>query len=67
MDNYTLTRADRATHLKIMAISLLAGILVVGIGFAARAPADGTLGIDANAFDMPKPVSWLSRERATLR
>jgi hypothetical protein len=69
MDNYTLTRADRATHLKIVALSLLAGIMVVGVGFAARSPAEGTLGIDANAFTFgpQKPISWPSREQAALR
>ncbi|MGE3149620.1 MAG: hypothetical protein AB7K04_11200 [Pseudorhodoplanes sp.] len=36
MNNYSLMSADRATHLKIVAVSLIAGILVVGIGLAAR-------------------------------
>ena len=36
MNNYTLKTADRLTHLKIVAVSLVAGIVVVGIGIAAR-------------------------------
>jgi hypothetical protein len=36
MNNSSLRSADRATHLKIVAVSLVAGILVVGIGLAAR-------------------------------
>ena len=36
MNNSTLTSADSATHLKIVVVSLLAGILVVGVGIAAR-------------------------------
>jgi hypothetical protein len=69
MDNYTLMRADRATHLKIVVVSLLAGIVVVGVGFAARPPADGMLGIDANAVSLalPKPISWPSREQTAVR
>ena len=36
MNNSTLNSADSATHLKIVVVSLLAGILVVGVGIAAR-------------------------------
>ena len=36
MNNYTLNTADRLTHLKIVVVSLVAGIAVVGIGIAAR-------------------------------
>lgn len=38
MSNSTLLRADRTTHLKIVAVSLIAGILVVSVGIAARLP-----------------------------
>ncbi|HXF89982.1 MAG TPA: hypothetical protein VNK48_16660 [Xanthobacteraceae bacterium] len=69
MDNYTLTRADRATHLKILAVSLFAGMIVIGLGFAARPPSDGTLAIDANAVTLGtnKPISSPNREQAALR
>ena len=36
MNNYTLNTADRLTHLKIVVVSLVAGIAVVGVGIAAR-------------------------------
>jgi len=36
MNNSSLTSADSATHVKIVAVSLLAGILVIGVGIAAR-------------------------------
>ena len=36
MNNYSLVSADRTTHLKIVVVSLVAGILVVGIGLMAR-------------------------------
>ena len=35
MNNSTLSSADSATHLKIVVVSLLAGILVVSVGIAA--------------------------------
>jgi hypothetical protein len=34
--NHSLYSADRATHMKIVTVALLAGTLVVGIGIAAR-------------------------------
>ena len=36
MNNYSLKTADRLTHLKIVVMSLVAGIVVVGVGIAAR-------------------------------
>ena len=36
MNNYSLISADKTTHLKIVVVSLIAGILVVGIGITAR-------------------------------
>jgi hypothetical protein len=38
MNNYTLHTADRLTHLKIVVVSLVAGIVTVGVGIAARPP-----------------------------
>ena len=35
MNNSSLSSADSATHLKIVVVSLLAGILVVSVGIAA--------------------------------
>jgi hypothetical protein len=70
MSNYTLLRADRATHLKIVAVSLIAGIMVVGVGLAARAPvASGIQQNDSNGVVLkPRPpLNWTSRETATVR
>jgi hypothetical protein len=36
MNNTSLVSADSATHVKIVAVSLLAGILVIGVGIAAN-------------------------------
>jgi hypothetical protein len=36
MSNYTLLRADRATHYKIATVSIVAAVLLVGIGYGAR-------------------------------
>ncbi|HTS38921.1 MAG TPA: hypothetical protein VMH84_00070 [Xanthobacteraceae bacterium] len=69
MTNYTLPRADRGTHLKIIAISLIAGFLVVSVGFAARGPVSNDLAHSDNgiALKASQPTSWSSRETATVR
>ena len=75
MSNSTLLRADRATHLKIVVVSLIAAMLVVSVGVAARLP--GTAGlsrIEDNGIVVRRSVqpasltsSWSSRETATIR
>jgi len=73
MSNYVLVRADRTTHLKIIAVSLLAAVLVVGIGVTARPPANlSGLQADDNAIALKaakpgKPATWSSRESAVIR
>ena len=44
MNNTSIYTADRMTHLKIVAVSLICAIAVSGIGIAARVngPTDGT-------------------------
>lgn len=38
--NHSIHSADRATHLKIVVVALIAGIAVAGFGIAARTNAD---------------------------
>ena len=38
--NHSIHSADRATHLKIVVVALVAGIVVAGLGIAARTNAD---------------------------
>jgi hypothetical protein len=38
MNNSTMRTANRSTHFKIVAVALVAGIAVVGIGLAANPP-----------------------------
>ncbi|MBI4273354.1 MAG: hypothetical protein HY659_01455 [Rhizobiales bacterium] len=42
MNNTSMMTADRNTHVKIVAVSLVAAILVVGVGIAARQAASET-------------------------
>ena len=70
MNNYSLTTADRLTHLKIVVVSLIAGIVVVGIGIAARPdlPDMSTrLETRAPVLKAGKPVIWTQSDRVTIR
>ena len=70
MNNFTLRTADRLTHLKIVAVSLVAGIAVVGIGIAAHQPASNMsaqLEARAPVFKAGQPVVWSGSEARTIR
>ena len=38
--NHSIHSADRSTHLKIVVVALVAGIVVAGLGISARTNAD---------------------------
>jgi hypothetical protein len=79
MNNYTLNTADRLTHLKIVVVSLIAGIVVVGVGIAARPDlpdmstrlASPTMSakLEARApvLKADRPVVWSQSDRTTIR
>jgi len=43
MRNSSIRTADRTTHLKIVAVALLASITVMAVGIAARPQADASV------------------------
>ena len=65
MYNSTLRTADRLTHLKIVAVALVAGIVVMGLGIAAMPPADlavsPQLQARAPVLKAGQPVIWWLR------
>jgi hypothetical protein len=70
MNNYSLTTADRKTHLKIVVVSLIAGIVVVGVGIAARPNLpDMSTQLEARApvLKAGKPVIWTGADTTTIR
>jgi hypothetical protein len=48
MNNSSLLNANSATHIKIVAVSLIAGILVIGVGLAARHDLGTDIAITSN-------------------
>ena len=68
--NYTLMTADRATHLKVALVSMMASILVV-VGVLAARPSlpDMSTRLEARApvLKAGKPLIWTSNEKITVR
>ena len=70
MNNTTIFTADRTTHLKIVVISLIASIAVIGVGIAAR-----TVDTDANSriqtagapLKAGKPMAITRSDTSTVR
>lgn len=72
MNNTSLTSADRNTHLKVVVVSLIAGILVIGVGIAAS-PSFHQSGLSARIeatgpiIRAGKPVTVTAGETSTVR
>ena len=71
MNNYSLVTADRLTHVKIVVMSLIAGIAVVGVGIAARPNVSDNMSarLEARApvLKAGNPVVWTSSETSVIR
>jgi hypothetical protein len=70
MNNYTLRTADRLTHVKIVVMSLIAGIVVVTVGIAARPSLpDMSTQLESRApvLKAGQPVIWSGNDGSTIR
>jgi len=70
VNNHNLTTADRLTHLKIVVVSLLAAIVVVCIGIAARPSLpDMSTRMETRApiLNASKPMVWTQAGEITVR
>ena len=69
--NHSLVTADRTTHLKIVAVSLLAAIAVVLVGITARLTDTDPTGVRMEAhgpaIKATKPSAVTSRDGVTIR
>jgi hypothetical protein len=63
--NHSIHSADRATHLKIVVIALVAGIVVTGLGISARTTAD--YGQTAHVVKAGKPIAVTSSDTMMVR
>lgn len=63
--NHSIHSADRATHLKIVVIALVAGIVVTGLGISARTTADYSQ--TAHVVKAGKPIAVTSSDTMMVR
>jgi len=63
MNNSSFFTADQATHLKIVVVALLASIVVMVVGIAARPQVDNV----ATVYKPPKAVIATTDTQGTLR
>jgi hypothetical protein len=64
--NHSIYSADRTTHLKIVVVALVAGILVAGFGISARTSDDGSTQT-ARVIKAGKPVTITSSNTSVVR
>ncbi|WP_407156264.1 hypothetical protein [Bradyrhizobium sp. STM 3557] len=65
--NHSIYSADRSTHLKIVAVALVAGIAVAGFGISARSGSEGGYTQTARVIKAGKPVVVTSSEATLVR
>jgi hypothetical protein len=65
--NHSIYSADRMTHLKIVVVALVAGILVAGFGISARTTSDEGLTQTARVMKAGKPVAVTSSANSLVR
>jgi hypothetical protein len=65
--NHSIHSADRATHLKIVVVALVAGISVAAFGIAARTNVDYSQTATAHVIKAGKPVVVTSSDTSVVR
>ena len=65
--NHSIYSADRTTHLKIVVVALVAGILVAGFGISARNTSDEGYTQTARVMKAGKPVVVTSSSNSLVR
>jgi len=65
--NRSFHSADRATHLKIVIVALVAGVTVAAFGIAARSNVDYSQTATAHVIKAGKPVVMTSSDTMVVR
>ena len=65
--NHSIYSADRTTHLKIVVVALIAGILVAGFGITAHNSSDEGYTQTARVMKAGKPVAVTSSSNSLVR
>ena len=65
--NHSIYSADRTTHLKIVVVALVAGIMVAGFGVSARFNSDEGFTQTARVMKADRPVAITSSASSVVR
>jgi len=65
--NHSIYSADRMTHLKIVVVALIAGILVAGFGISVHNASDDGYAQTARVIKAGKPVAVTSSGNSVVR
>jgi L-asparaginase/Glu-tRNA(Gln) amidotransferase subunit D len=65
--NHSIYSADRSTHLKVVVVALVAGIVVAGLGISARAVSNDGYAQTARVIKADKPVAITSSNALVVR
>jgi hypothetical protein len=65
--NHSIYSADRATHLKIVVIALVAGIAAIGLGLSSRPHSDAGSAQTAGVIKAGKPVVVTRSDVSVIR
>ena len=65
--NHSFHSADRATHLKIVIVALVAGVTVAAFGIAARSNVDYSQTATAHVIKAGMPVVMTSSDTMVVR
>jgi hypothetical protein len=65
--NHSIYSADRATHLKVVVVALVAGITVAGLGITARLTSDDGYAQTARVIKADRPVAVSSTNTFVVR
>jgi hypothetical protein len=63
--NHSIHTADRSTHLKIVAVALVAGLVVTGFGICVRGHSDDTQ--TAHVIKAGKPMAVTNADASIVR
>jgi hypothetical protein len=65
--NHSIYSADRMTHLKVVVVALVAGIVVAGVGISVRNSSDEGYTQTARVMKAGKPVAVTSSNNSLVR
>ena len=65
--NHSIYSADRSTHLKVVIVALVAGIVVAGLGISARTSSDDGYAQSARAIKAGAPVAVTNSNASVVR